>query len=112
MTIARTALRYRNPLNAPDDCDRKVLEAWEALQARGEKLPDHELISTDDEVVRFYKPIMLLPVCINCHGSDEQLIPELKTELDELYPGDQARDFRVGDLRGAFRVELKIDSIE
>jgi len=57
-------------------------------------------------MVRFYKPIMLQPICLNCHGPEEQLLPELKTTLDELYPEDQARNFKVGDLRGVFRVEM------
>jgi hypothetical protein len=112
VTIGRTALKVRNPQNAPDDIDREVLEAWEALKGKGDALPGHELVRLDDDTVRFYKPIILQEVCLNCHGSDEQFLPELKKTLDELYPGDQARGFQVGDLRGVFRVEMEVSSAE
>ncbi|MDB4465977.1 hypothetical protein N9057_06775, partial [Akkermansiaceae bacterium] len=36
-------------------------------------------------------------------------LPGLKTLLDEFYPEAKFRDFQVGDLRGAFRVESKDD---
>lgn len=112
ITIKRTALRYRNPQNAPDETDREVLQDWQARKEQGEILPDHELIRLGEDSVRYYKPIMLQPICLNCHGPEEQLLPELKTVLDELYPEDQARNFQVGELRGVFRVDLTPEALD
>lgn len=107
VTISRTSLKYRNPKNAPDPLDRSVLEEWQGLLAEGKDLPDLKLHTPESGPARVYKPIMLQPVCLNCHGADEQLLPELKTVLDDLYPEDRARGFKVGDLRGAFRVDIE-----
>lgn len=107
VTITRTSLKYRNPQNAPDALDRKVLESWQDQLTRGEPLPELDLHESGNGRIRVYKPIMLQPVCLNCHGPDEQLLPDLKTLLDELYPEDRARGFQVGDLRGGFRVEIE-----
>nr|VFK61436.1 MAG: Protein of unknown function (DUF3365) [Candidatus Kentron sp. UNK]VFK69117.1 MAG: Protein of unknown function (DUF3365) [Candidatus Kentron sp. UNK] len=51
-------------------------------------------------VFRYMKAIPTLEVCTLCHGAS--LSPDVVTKLDELYPEDQARGFKVGDIRGAF----------
>nr|VFK10650.1 MAG: Protein of unknown function (DUF3365) [Candidatus Kentron sp. LPFa]VFK26753.1 MAG: Protein of unknown function (DUF3365) [Candidatus Kentron sp. LPFa] len=51
-------------------------------------------------VFRYMKAIPTLEVCILCHGAS--LSPDVVAKLDELYPEDQARGFKVGDIRGAF----------
>ncbi|MEN8681625.1 MAG: DUF3365 domain-containing protein [Akkermansiaceae bacterium] len=71
--------------------------------------PDHQLVRVDGDTVRFNQPIVINEVCLNCHGPSVGLKPGLKTLLDELYPDDKFRDFQVGDLRGAFRAEIKDD---
>ncbi len=106
VNVSRTSLKYRNPQNAPDELDRKVLESWQHELEAGNSLPPLSIELRDEDTAIVYKPIMLQAVCLNCHGAEEQLLPELKTVLDELYPQDKARGFKVGDLRGAFRVEM------
>lgn len=107
ITVSRTSLKYRNPKNAPDDMDRKILESWQQDLADGKTIPEAKVVLEEEGPARFYKPIMLQGLCLNCHGPEEALLPELKTVLDELYPEDKARGFKVGDLRGAFRVEIE-----
>lgn len=106
VTVSRTSLKYRNPKNAPGELDRKVLESWQRALDEGKDLPPLEVELVDESTAVVYKPILLQPLCVNCHGAEEQLLPELVTVLDDLYPEDRARGFKVGDLRGAFRVEI------
>jgi hypothetical protein len=40
--------------------------------------------------------------CLKCHG--ENLDPKVAAKLDALYPHDQARGYKAGDVRGAFTV--------
>ena len=52
---------------------------------------------------RYLKAIGTGPMCLGCHGSD--LAGDLDAKLAELYPGDKARGFATGELRGAFTVK-------
>jgi hypothetical protein len=105
--VSRTSLKYRNPENAPDEMDRRILESWQQELAAGNPLPPLEVVSQNAQTAIVYKPIMLQPLCLNCHGPEDQLLPPLKAVLDDLYPEDKARGFQMGDLRGAFRVEIE-----
>ncbi|HSV28201.1 MAG TPA: DUF3365 domain-containing protein [Candidatus Omnitrophota bacterium] len=45
-------------------------------------------------------------VCLGCHGTEIQ--PEVGAKLTALYPADQARGYRLNDLRGAFTLEKRL----
>jgi hypothetical protein len=106
MKIARTSLKVRNPDNAPDAWERKVLNSFEARKAKGEPLDTmaySEVVETDGKKeFRFMKAIPTGELCLKCHG--ENIAAPVKAKLDELYPNDQARGFKLGDIRGAFTV--------
>ena len=58
---------------------------------------------------RFMKPLVVKPVCLNCHGSEEKIPETVKAELDVMYPFDQARNYKIGDLRGAISIKQPMD---
>jgi hypothetical protein len=104
-SVARTSLKVRNPDNAPDEWERRVLESFAQRAAAGEDLAAMDHVETVDRdgrrVLRYMKAIpMGEQPCTTCHGS--ALDPELAARIDELYPQDQARGFEPGELRGAF----------
>ncbi len=107
LKIGRTALRVRNPANAPDAWERGVLEAFAAkMKAGGDpaKLEHAEIVTdaTGASTFRYMKAIpMRAEPCLVCHGAPE---PSLKAEIMRLYPQDQATGFTPGELRGAFTV--------
>ena len=45
-----------------------------------------------------------------CHGPEDQIIPEVKSELAKVYPDDQAIGFQEGELRGWFWIEMPSQS--
>jgi hypothetical protein len=103
--VGRTSLKTRNTeLDSPDAWERAVLERFDARQAAGEPadtLVFGEVVETDGKrQFRFMKAIPTGEVCLACHGS--QIAPEVAAALDQAYPGDQARGYKVGDVRGAF----------
>lgn len=108
--VARTSLKLRNPDNAPDAWERKVLEQFEARKAAGEEvgpMAHFEVVEENGEqVFRFMKAIPTGKVCLNCHGSE--LKAPVKAKLNELYPSDQATGFSGGDIRGAFTLKKKL----
>lgn len=103
-SVARTSLKLRNPGNAPDDWERRVLEQFEARKAAGEPLAQLEYaerVGTGDRrQFRYMKAIPTEEVCLNCHASE--IKPAVEEKLATLYPNDRARGFAVGDIRGAF----------
>lgn len=109
--VGRTALRLRNPMNAPDDWERATLEQFEARKVAGEDIQTmerHETVSENGETMfRYMKAIPTAELCTNCHGTD--LAPEIEARLAERYPEDRAIGFAVGDIRGAFTLEKPLD---
>jgi hypothetical protein len=104
--IRRTALKLRNPANAPDDWEAQQLADFVARAERGESLATMETVSRKSGEFRYMKAIPTGAVCTNCHGT--QIAEPLANALKERYPDDQATGFAAGDLRGAFSVRIPI----
>lgn len=106
-SVGRTALRVRNPSNSPDDRARKVLEDFTRRAAEGAPISDLEHLEIVDRAdgqreVRYWKAIPTEAMCAACHG--ESIAPEIDAAILERYPRDEARGFRIGDVRGAFDI--------
>lgn len=105
--VSRTALKIRNPANAPDKWELKTLQEFEQRKASGENIAAIEhsewVEESGQKVFRYMKPIATVGICLSCHGSsvDESV---LKT-LDTFYPDDRAIGFDLGDIRGAFSLK-------
>lgn len=104
--VGRTSLKVRNPLNAPDAWEQDVLQAFERRKAAGENpttIEFYEAVELDGKAVfRYMKAIPTTELCVGCHGS--QIDPSIDARIRELYPSDQARGFKPGDIRGAFTI--------
>ena len=97
-SIRRVGTRVRNDKNAPTPAELTILEGltMDAPTFQGE---------VDGHPV--FMKALFIPgkLCITCHGTPEQIPAEVKTVLAELYPGDKATGYAIGDLRGALIVE-------
>ena len=104
--VGRTALRVRNPSNAPDELERSVLEQFSADLGSGPVDRPLEAvfeIRRGDAVERRYmRAIPTDALCLTCHG--KTIAPELAAAIARDYPNDQATGFEQGQLRGAFSV--------
>lgn len=105
--VARTSLKLRNPKNAPDGWEKAVLIKFEQRRAAGEnpaKMEFSEVVESGGaKTFRYMKAIpTAAKPCLACHG--EKLAPGVADALDKLYPADQARGFKAGDIRGAFTI--------
>ena len=102
--VRRTSLRVRNPANAPDAFERRVLDEFEQRLAQGaavSQLGYYQMQAAGEQYrFRYLKAIETKELCLACHGS--AIPPEVAQVLAEHYPSDQARGFRAGDIRGAF----------
>lgn len=103
-SVARTSLKVRNPDNAPDAWEQKVLESFETQKAAGADvatLEYSEVVKTEGgSELRYMKAIGTQELCLTCHGSN--IAEPVGAKLDALYPQDKARGYAQGDIRGAF----------
>jgi hypothetical protein len=106
-SIKRTALKLRNPNNSPNAMELQLLEAYAYNSENGLALEDNVQLIDQGTKVLFTRPITLAaPLCLNCHGSKENLLPELQAKIDALYPEDQATGFQLNDFRGMWSISL------
>lgn len=110
--IARSSHKLRNPSNAPDAFTEAAIEEFLARQEAGAVAAD--LVTTDivDEeggpVFRMVKAIPTDALCLSCHGGAE-VAPEVEAALARIYPQDEARGFRQGEMRGVFTLRKSLE---
>ena len=103
VTVGRSALRLRNPANAP----RPWLE--KAMAELAKEKPGTEaqrVVTLPDGTVGYAEAIWTAAPCLVCHG--KTIAPALEAKLKAAYPKDAARSFAEGDFRGVFWAEVKL----
>jgi len=98
--VRRTALKYRNPINKPDETDTIVMERF--LDTKNFK--DAQVVDMGDHY-RVYKALTIKQPCLACHG--ENISPDLTKILEKRYPKDMATNFKLGEFRGAVVAKVK-----
>lgn len=124
LSVGRTALKLRNPDNAPDAWERQVLLDFQQQLANGADARQLEAYIVEPHgadpaateqtpgsaqkrmIGRWMRAIPTQPQCLVCHGP--AIAPDVATAIDRDYPDDAARDFNIGELRGAFTVEVEL----
>jgi hypothetical protein len=104
--IFRVSDRHRNPGNQPDELDITVMAAYQKQLAEGRELQAH-LETTGTETI-FYAPIVIQnPMCLLCHGQPGNAIQQADYELLlSKYPQDLATGYKLGDLRGLWKIRF------
>ncbi len=106
VVLSRVSHRFRNPLNAANEAELKLIENYTHLQQAGEPLSP--VVVAGRGTKTFYSPIVLgAPLCLSCHGSSVEIDPRVMAVINERYPDDRAVDFNLGEVRGMFKVEFK-----
>jgi hypothetical protein len=105
VTLRRASAKPRNPKNAPDEVEKAALEVFMAAVAKKEAAKP-QVVTNADGSRSFLAPIVLgNPLCLQCHGTPNQdITPETLAAIQKLYPDDKATGFKLGDLRGLWRV--------
>lgn len=95
--IGRTSFRLRNPNNIPPAWARQLVE---------DRIEQEQYVTLPANGLGVLLPIPLMDSCLQCHGNDEQVQPEVRDAILSLYPEDAATEFVEGELRGYFWVEV------
>jgi hypothetical protein len=108
-TVRRTAIRYRNPLAAPDDYERTIMAALASAPA-GQMVESAGWTGTGDtRRFRYLRAIPTAPLCLSCHGST--IAPDVAAAIAAAYPNDKATGFASGTMRGAFSISWTPDTL-
>jgi hypothetical protein len=105
--LSRVTHKPRNPANQLAAHESAILEKFRARMAE-QTPPAPVLITNAQGTVTFYAPILINnKLCLNCHGEPGKDIAADKVAyIKRLYPQDQATGFKMGDLRGLWRIEF------
>lgn len=111
--VRRVSFKNRNENNYPDDFEKKILSKFELLKQNNElnDMTEHIEIVKEEEFtyLRYLKPILIQAECLNCHGSENDIMPEVKELMALKYSEDKAVGYTIGDLRGAVSVRKAIE---
>lgn len=108
VVIRRAASRYRNPDNKPDSLERLILDEMNQQVLSAGKPGTRLVRNTSGGEIHFFKPILLQPMCLSCHGAPgKEIAVTTVTKIQELYPDDGAVDFKEGDLRGVWHIVFR-----
>lgn len=109
--MQRLSHRPRNPLNGALGRDLEVIEGFQAQLAEAKPLsPVVDAAGGGEAIVRL--PILLSqPLCLTCHGAPgEEIQPATLDAIRVRYPEDLAVGFKLGDLRGIWRVKIPAEN--
>ena len=110
LEVRRTSLKVRNPSNTPDAWEQEKLLYFEQQKQSGVEIKTLEVYEVTKEKnekwFRYMKAIRTADVCLVCHG--ESVVSPVQQKLQILYPNDQATGYKIGDIRGAFTVKVKL----
>lgn len=108
--LKQTSLKIRNPHNAPDEWEKKVLRILETSEySKG----FGETLETDgNKVYRYMKPIYVERACLECHGERVKIRPEIRQFLEKRYLNDQAFGYKEGDFRGGISITISLEDLD
>jgi len=99
-SVRRTAIKYRNPENKPDEVDLAVMKK---IIRDGNF--SRVVITDVNNSHRVYMPLVTKKPCLVCHG--QNIDPKTKDEIAKRYPKDLAVGFKEGEFRGVIVAEIK-----
>lgn len=109
--VRRTTLRTRNPRNAPDSLEAEALRVFHAAEDAGQRV-DWWVQRTPAGAYRYYEPLRIGHMCLQCHGRADEIEPSVRQVLDRRYPLDQATGYAEHELRGVLRVTVPASAVE
>lgn len=112
VTLRRVSLRPRNPAGRADSLEQAVIRSFEAALATSASTnpPAPWVTNVIEGTVTYLAPILLSrELCLKCHGEPGRDIAESDLAvIRRLYPADEATGFRLGQVRGAWRIDLPL----
>jgi len=105
--IKRVSLKARNHHTAiPNAWEASVLQQFDRDRTNGRSPANMVASRVGGGTYRFMKAQPVVPVCLLCHG--EHISPDVAAALKHYYPKDQAKGYKLGQIRGAFSLTRQL----
>lgn len=115
VTLRRVTHKPRNPSGKADAAELEILKSFESTLAASQSTnpPPPVVTNFTSEQVTFFAPIVLNnDLCLRCHGEPgNDIAPVDLTVIQKLYPRDEATGFKLGQLRGAWRIDFPLQTL-
>jgi hypothetical protein len=106
IAMKRTSTRVRNPRNAPDSLEQAALAYFQSVADSAGELPASWVQNAGADGHRYYEPLRVVQLCVQCHGPVDSIAPDVRAVIAERYPEDRATGYAPGDFRGLIRVSV------
>lgn len=101
--IKRAALKNRNPLNGMNKNETRIYKDF--VIAWINKAPIHgRIIVNELNQPVYYNAMAMNRFCLKCHGTAEDINPEVAKKIKEFYPNDKATDITLLQPRGMWAI--------
>lgn len=104
VAIKRVSDKPRNPMNQANAEELAYIAKAKEQLSKGEEIKPQLTAMTDYDLG--YYPITTNAMCLQCHGSKENIDAETLASLNELYPEDKATGYGENELRGIWVVKM------
>ena len=104
-SLKRITTKPRNKMSQATKEQVLVLKELEEKIKSGEKI-DMLVKQKAENHFEVYKPILIAGACLNCHGDKSSRNEKAYSIISQKYPQDKAIDYKLGDFRGAFLVNI------
>lgn len=115
VSLRRVTHKARNPANKAAAIEAAVLQAFAAALAASSTTNPPPPLVTNLVVgqTTFFAPIVLNnELCLKCHGEPgKDIAPAELAVIQKLYPQDEATGFKLGQLRGAWRIDFPLATL-
>ncbi len=95
--FGRTSHKLRNENNRAIPLMEPYLKEF-AGTFKGDLKKEYVVIKDNVGKQIFLEPLYLQAACLQCHG--QQINPDVQKKISELYPKDQATNFKLNEFRG------------
>lgn len=100
--IERVSDKNRNPNNKASAEELEYISQFKSLVAENKEVKP--ITKEEDNTVHFYYPIVTNTMCLQCHGKQENIKPEVQKKITELYPNDLATGYGENEVRGIWSI--------
>lgn len=104
-SLKRITTKPRNQRSKASKEQVLVLKELEEKIKSGEKI-DMLVKQKAENHFEVYKPILVSGACLNCHGDKSTRDEKAYSIISKKYPKDKAINYKLGDFRGAFLVNI------
>jgi len=109
VTLRRVTHKARNPTNKANETELAVLIAFENALTASSNPPLPFATNLVADHATFFAPIVNNELCLKCHGEPgKDFSPENLAVIKQHYPQDEATGFKLGQLRGAWRIDFPL----